>query len=360
MRPTPRKAPGCRENKRLCLRSVWVELWSGKLLTVKTGLGLTANKSKLDKLLPTIDTLSANECLKLARALKQRESQVEGSVVLQQRAENITACPHCHSHKFHKHGNYKGVQRFKCLDCAKTFSPTTGTPLARLRYQDKHIANAKCMVQGLTVRKTAKRLGVDTTTAFRWRHRFLKALRDMNPSELSGIVEADETFFLESFKGKRQAMPRPAHKRGEPAAQRGLSAEQIPVLVARDRSTGKTLTEVLPSRKAKDIGRVLVPVLAPDVVLCSDEASAYRSLARQHGIDLRTVPANPKRKRKGATYHIQNVNAYDSRLKEWMARFHGVATKNLPNYLGWHRFLDVPATKPSPRKFFTGALGELP
>jgi hypothetical protein len=26
--------------------------------------------------------------------------------------------------------------------------------------------------------------------------------------------------------------------------------------------------------------------------------------------------------------------AYHSRLKQWLARFNGVATKNLPNYLG--------------------------
>ncbi len=30
---------------------------------------------------------------------------------------------------------------------------------------------------------------------------------------------------------------------------------------------------------------------------------------------------------------MNNVNAYHGRLKEWMRRFHGVATKNLPNYL---------------------------
>jgi hypothetical protein len=39
-------------------------------------------------------------------------------------------------------------------------------------------------------------------------------------------------------------------------------------------------------------------------------------------------------------FHIQNVNAYDSRLKGWMARFYGVATKYLPNDLGWRRCLE--------------------
>lgn len=317
-----------------------------------------AKPSGVEKILPAIGNLTAEECSKLKRALRERESQVEGSVVLQKRAENIKGCPHCGGVSFQKWGRYKGNQRFRCQDCAKTFSPITGTPLAGLRYQEKHIANAKYMVAGMTVRQTAQALGVNKDTAFRWRHRFLEAMSQMDPVELSGIVEADETFFRESFKGKKKGMPRKSKSRGAPASQRGLSREQIPVLVARDRSSGQTLTKVLPSRSAKDIGKALVPVLAMDAVLCSDNASAYRTLAKTLEIELRCVPANPKKRRKGEVYHIQNVNAYDSRLKGWMFRFRGVATKNLPNYLGWHRYLDVPKARPSPRKFLTGALGD--
>jgi hypothetical protein len=32
-------------------------------------------------------------------------------------------------------------------------------------------------------------------------------------------------------------------------------------------------------------------------------------------------------------YHIQNVNNFQMRLKGWMQRFHGVATKYMNNYL---------------------------
>ena len=39
-------------------------------------------------------------------------------------------------------------------------------------------------------------------------------------------------------------------------------------------------------------------------------------------------------------YHVQNVNAYDSRLKDWIRRFHGVATRYLDSYLGWFRVID--------------------
>lgn len=39
-------------------------------------------------------------------------------------------------------------------------------------------------------------------------------------------------------------------------------------------------------------------------------------------------------------WHIQNVNAYHSRLKTGVRRFYGVATYYLENYLGWFRALD--------------------
>ena len=39
-------------------------------------------------------------------------------------------------------------------------------------------------------------------------------------------------------------------------------------------------------------------------------------------------------------YHVQNVNAYDSRLKDWIRRFRGVATRYLDSYLGWFRAID--------------------
>ena len=39
-------------------------------------------------------------------------------------------------------------------------------------------------------------------------------------------------------------------------------------------------------------------------------------------------------------FHIQNVNAHDSRIKGWMRRFHGVALKYLESYFGWRRMLE--------------------
>ena len=59
------------------------------------------------------------------------------------------------------------------------------------------------MVQALSMRQAAASCGIAKNTSFKWRHRFLSAPATQQPAQMSGIVEADETFFLESFKGKR-------------------------------------------------------------------------------------------------------------------------------------------------------------
>ena len=45
------------------------------------------------------------------------------------------------------------------------------------------------------------------------------------------------------------------------------------------------------------------------------------------------------------------------RLKEWLRRPHGVATKNLPNYLGWRRTLEAMGQTASSAAMILGAIG---
>jgi len=52
-----------------------------------------------------------------------------------------------------------------------------------------------------------------------------------------------------------------------------------------------------------------------------------------------TFTASKKEHAKGI-FHIQNVNNFHSRLKGWVRKFNGVATKYLQNYLAWFTYLD--------------------
>ena len=157
-------------------------------------------------------------------------------------------------------------------------------------------------------------------------------------TELHNFVEADETYFLESFKGRRK-LPRPARYRGGCAAKRGLSAEQNPVLVVEDRE-GHHFDAVLPKIDKSSISYLLLQLLAPESLLCTDGAGVYSATARDYALPHQRVNVSAGGHVHQRVFHIQHVNAYDSRLKNWMRRFHGVVTRYLPNSLGWRRLLE--------------------
>jgi transposase-like protein len=265
-------------------------------------------------------------------------------------------CPHCGGDAVHRWGRAGGRPRYRCTNCRKTFNPLTGTPLAGLHHRDRWHDQARALINGETVAKAAGRCKVAYTTAFRWRHRFLSALNLDKPQQLSGIVEADETFILESFKGKRSGLARTARKRGGKASKRGLSAEQIPVMIARDRS-GSTIDAVLPRLDAASIMGALGNVIARPAELCCDGGTAITAFARRAKITFHVLPAPGIPKPEAPQLHINNVNAYHGRLKEWLRRFHGVATKNLPNYLSWRRTIEALSSASTPRAWIMGAAG---
>ena len=74
-------------------------------------------------------------------------------------------------------------------------------------------------------------------------------------------------------------------------------------------------------------------------ILCSDAWRSYSMFARQKGLDHYSIKSTEAHVKKGI-YHIQNVNNYHKRLKDWLAHFNGIASKYLNNYLAWFRFLD--------------------
>jgi transposase-like protein len=277
------------------------------------------------------------------------------SAAAQSRVES-TGCPHCASRRLHRWGHASDLPRYRCRDCGRTFNGLTSTPLAHLRKKDRWEAQAEALITGESVAKAAKRCGVAGSTAFRWRHRFLAAAAFDKPARLNGIVEADETFILESFKGKRSDLPRAARKRGGKAAKRGLSAEQIPVLVARDRS-GATTDAVLPKLNRTSITVALEGVVTSDNQLCCDGGKAIVGFARKRDIPCQILPSPGGPRPEAPNLHINNVNGYHSRLKEWLRPFHGVATKYLDLYLGWRRTIEAWRHGAQPADWLLSAVG---
>lgn len=265
-------------------------------------------------------------------------------------------CPRCQapSEQLRPWGHSHGLARLRCRACGKTSNALTGTPLAHLRKREQWLRYEQALIEGMSVRQAAQGCGVDKNTAFLWRHRFLQAAATHRPAHEGGIVEADETFFLESFKGQRK-LHRPARKRGGV----GPHWEHIAVLVVRDRS-GQTADFRLEKIDASHIADVLRPLVDKDAILCTDGARVYQTVARTLGLTHRAINVQQGIRVIDGAFHIQNVNAYDSRLKQWMGRFHGVASKYLENYLGWRRMLERYRQNISPAACLCEALGRFP
>ncbi len=114
---------------------------------------------------------------------------------------------------------------------------------------------------------------------------------------------------------------------------------------------------MLPKLDRASIAAALDGVVTPANRFCCDGGTAIVAFAHEAGIPVHVLPAPGTPSPEAPHLHINNVDAYHGRLKERMRRFHGAATKNLPNYLGWRRALEAWGSQASPEKWILGAIG---
>lgn len=316
------------------------------------------NSTQFALLAHQVTLLSVRQRQRILALLARTTNHDRTVEILETSAQPFLTCPVCRSVRRHKHGQNAGLQRFRCIDCGRTYNSLTGTPMARLRYKARWLEYTECLLRTTTVRGAAEHVHVHKNTTFRWRHRFLTLPKTDRPLSLSGIAEADEMYLLESEKGSRNLERAPRH-RGSAATKRGISDEQVCILVARDRS-GKTVDCVTgkgPVTKAQ-LQRCLLPLLGADSLLVTDANAAYRAFSKAENVSHEAVNLRAGVRVRGAV-HVQNVNAYHKRFREWMERFHGVATHYLPSYLGWRWVLDAKRIN-SPESLLMATVGDFP
>src|SRR5699024_4460829 len=98
---------------------------------------------------------------------------------------------------------------------------------------------------------------------------------------------------------------RESRKRGGAAKKRGISNEQVCVLVARDR-------DKITFSKTSGMGRLTKAIghkLSKDNVLCTDAWRAFKTYANEKGMEIYQFKSDGKIRTSGL-YHIQNVNNY--------------------------------------------------
>lgn len=269
-------------------------------------------------------------------------------------AHNNSNCPHCHSNHIVKIGKLNGNQRFKCKDCGKNFTITTNTPFY---YTKKSLSlwykYIDLMSKKMTLREIAKELTINLKTAFYWRHKILNALT--NTDKMSGIIEADETYFRENQKGSRK-LNRPARKSGisklnkyqkcsifnltdeeykQQCHKRGLSKDLICVLTATDRTNNIYGKPVGYGKVQPDwVKNNLQEVIKEDSTLITDGDKSYNTIQNVNHKRFTTGLSKSK------TYNLGRIDNIHTSLKTLInGTFKGVATKYLEGYVNYVKIL---------------------
>ena len=311
--------------------------------------------SNFDAFLSQLKNLSTEELKLLSQKIMMQLQGSESCKSSSQSSSSVTSCKKCGDKDcISKYGKDKnGKQRYRCKHCGAVFTETSYTVFSHTHCDfskwEKYI---QLLLQGVSIQKSANLCKISTRTAFLWRHKILSTLQlDQENRVLSGIIEADETFFSVSYKGnhkksKHFVMPRKPYRRGTDS--RSQIGSRTCVMCALERN-GQVYAEVLGKGQPTIamLSHAFDSRIIGDSVVISDKAVGIRHYFEnipgiQH-IHLLAV-ANTKKKFgppeiRGA-FHIQNVNNMHTRIRTFMRKYNGVSTKYLNHYINLFVWMD--------------------
>jgi len=296
--------------------------------------------------------------LLIEQELKGKVLEEATQIVVKKRTKK--PCPHCSSTKVYKRGKQRGVQMYKCNDCNKWYSETTGTPLYDIKIKHKWQAYLNCMEQGMPIKKIAKELNISIQTSFDWRHKILSSLSQFTPTELSGQVECDELELALSNKGSKSLERKPRKRGTDFKRNQGKDViTTVQVVTAIQRNGEKYLKAVQTKRLSKkDIEKVFEGKLADKTTLITDKHPSYKAFAKDNPtIKHKSLLAKDHVDKKDKTVHLQGVNNTHQQIRGFLKPFNGVSSKYLQNYLNWYAYVDkIRNSKTTIRQWFIAML----
>ena len=126
-------------------------------------------------------------------------------------------------------------------------------------------------------------------------------------------------------------MPRPARRRGGDGAAAGVSSDKVSVLtIVNARGDAMAVAACRGKMGIADARRGMAGCALEGAVASTDRQRGYVRALAEMG-----VAAHERFASSGPRAPLNRVNALHSALKAFLARFRGVPTRRLPNYLAW-------------------------
>ena len=230
------------------------------------------------------------------------------------RKSEVNACPKCgHSH-YIKYGFFKGIQRYRCKECGKTFSLVTNSIWSySKKTPNKWIEFIELMLEKKTLKICAERLKININTAFYWRHKVLHAMTFTKiPESLKGKIHMIKTSTKENFKGNKH-IDTDVREKIFVVSAKGAKDSILCLPVCKKIWDVKKFNEKIYKRIDKN--SVIIPYVDRYIGI----------IAKKHNKNL-----NNENKE-----FDKFIGGFNLICKSWFKPFCGVATKYLKEYFCW-------------------------
>lgn len=210
--------------------------------------------------------------------------------------------------------------QFDCNDCRYRFSVTSGTIFDNTKLPLwKWFAAIYLMIEskkGMSANQIKRTLGVSYKTAWYLCHRIREAMRDADTSQLSGIVEVDETW----VGGKQQKVGK------------GCSTNKTAVVGAVERE-GKIRLQVVHARDKRTLHAWIKKNVADETeAIYTDDWRSYRGIG-DHNTRHETVNHSIKEWVRGDVHTNGIENVWSLLKRSIVGSYHQVSVKHLAAYL---------------------------
>jgi len=311
-----------------------------------------------NELLNSVDSLSDEQLAKLVSKIDQKR----GTPVKKEKEEtkNEVICLYCKKPtSIKKFGKSCGRQRYMCKECNRTFCTSTGSLLSGSRLTEKQWRTLlKCIVFNLSVKDTAKEVGIARSSAWQNKIKVCYALYktgEFNNEIFTDIAECDEYYAPVSFKGKRDPrffiytlgrMPRHHMNREEKinwlvknglydklkqndpenlefllqydGKLQGISREQTCILTCKDRGGHLYMKPTCIGRmKSSDVNNELHGKFEGDAIIVTDSHNAYNAFAESEHIHHEPIEAGSHSK---GPFNLARINELHSELAGYWSK----------------------------------------
>ena len=296
----------------------------------------------------TIENLTDEEkkVLNILMGNKSNDDSSIDTLLSSMRFSEKRVCPFCDGTHVVKNGKRKdGTQKYICRDCGRNPLASSNSILCGT-HKDlaTWITFIECEFNDEPLNQTAVKCKIHINTALNWRHKLHRAVSNsQKETQLSGVIEIDETYPAVSYKGNHSknrefTMPREPHKRGSQVSKRGLSNELLCIPCAVD-AAGNVIGRSVKCGAISYAGLSALysdDNIAGNSIIVTDSCASYMLLASALKSDLVQIPSG---EHSNGEYNIQRVNSFHTSFMTLINRKHrGVSSKHVNGYLAWCAF----------------------